>query len=135
MQSTILRWCAATVSLAMMASEAGADAIPSYTATDLGSTSLNGPPGVAFSDTGANGTLTAPSGAVYAFPRTDNLVSNPQSLLAEFPPMTNAPVYSQLTYGDPNNAYSYLAGNVFLNQAGQFAATDLVGVSWHFARS
>ena len=41
-----------------------------------------------------------------------------------------------MTYGNPRFAYSYLeSSGVFLNKAGEFAATDLVGVAGHAASS
>lgn len=128
------RWIelvAALALLSLVASTAGAAPIPSYTVTDLGTGSAR------LSNTGADATLTAPDGrSTYAFPRTDNLVANPQPLLDTFPPFTNAPTYETMTYGNPKNAYSYLdPSNVFLNKAGEFAATDLTGVAGHSAAS
>lgn len=108
---------------------AGAAAIPSYTATDLGVGYAK------FSKaTGEDATMTAPDGrTVYAFPRTDNEVRDPHSLLASFPPFTGAPVNDPRTYGNPAFAIdSFSQANVFLNQSGVFVATEEWGVSGHF---
>jgi hypothetical protein len=126
--------------LAIIASAYGASSVPSYTATDLGPSNTDlGPSNtldVTLASTGANGTFTTQSGQVYAFPRTDNLVANPQSLLDTFPPFTNAPVNQAVNFGGPNFAYSYFdSNNVFLNREGVFAATDLVGIDTHAAGS
>ena len=138
MQRMISRWCAPVLAMAMMAPIANADAITSYTAIDLGpatSRQINQPE-YQLSNTGADGTLTTSTGVVYAFPRTDNSVVNPQALLATFPPLGNAPIHDVYTYGDPKFAYSYLdASSVFLNKQGVFAATDLVGVDGHASGS
>jgi hypothetical protein len=131
MTHTIARGPLAALTLLLLAgSTGGAAAIPSYTITDLGVGAARVSP-----PTGADATLTSPDGGTtYAFPRTDNQVSNPEPLLDSFPPFTNAPVWNTLTYGNPKNAYSYFNNDgVFLNKEGVFAATDLYGVSSHFA--
>ena len=121
-------------SLAMVAPTAGAASIPAYTVTDLGPGSWDTKPQYMLANTGTTGTLTAPSGAAYAFVRTDNLVSNPQTILDALPPLTNAPVHSPATNGNPNYAFSYFSTNgVFLNNQGEFVGTDMVGVDGHSA--
>lgn len=108
---------------------ARAAAIPSYTATDLGVGSAR------FSKaTGEDATITAPDGrTVYAFPRTDNEVRDPHSLLASFPPFTGAPIHDPRTHGNPAFAFDQFSPfNVFLNQSGVFVATEEKGVSGYF---
>ncbi len=127
-----LRSCAVFFTWAVMATTYGASSVPSYTATDLGPVSYyNVGDEVTLSSSGANGTFTTQSGQVYAFPRTDNLVANPQSLLDTFPPFTNAPIGANGTNGDPNSVYSHFSttDGVFLNKTGVFVATDLLGVN------
>jgi hypothetical protein len=138
MRSVILRWCVASIALTMLTSTARADAISSYTVTDLGPAGTGNAttPDYTLSNTGASGTLTTRNGTVYAFPRTDNSVANPQSLLDTLPPLTNAPINDPLTHGNPNFAYSHFDLNgVFLNKEGVFAATDLTGVSGYVSES
>jgi hypothetical protein len=105
--------------------------LPAYTITDLGI----GAPRLS-TDASGNGVAIGPDGQIYAFPRTDNSVPDPSSLLKQLPALTNAPVNDQMTYGNPKYAYSYFSsGGVFLSQNGLFAGTDFLGVDGHSSGS
>ncbi len=113
---------------------ARADGISGYALTDLGPetrTTNTGPVNAyTISNTGAGGTLSIVGGNTYAFQSTNNLVSNPGSLLNSFPPFANAPMTVSQTQGNSNWAYSKLIlPNVFLNQSGLLVATDVSGVN------
>jgi hypothetical protein len=126
----VSRLSAAVALIAAAPLAARADALPSYSVTDLGV-------GTATLSTGTDGqgVVIAPDGrAAYAFPRTFNAVANPQAILQALPPLTNAPVWDPMTYGNPKYAYSYFTtSGAFLNKNGLFVGTDIVGVSGHIA--
>ena len=86
-----LRRCVAFAALSMIGSTAGADAIQSYAVTNLGLASsppYSGELTANFSaPTGDNATVTAQDGTVYAFPRTDNRVTDLSPFLAKLPPL------------------------------------------------
>jgi hypothetical protein len=117
--------------IGIIASTAHADAIPpAYSITDLGAGDAR-----LATDAGGDGILIAPDGrTTYAFPRTENALTNPQAVLQSFPPFTNAPVDNPMTYGNPNNAYSeFSRQGLFLTRDGEFVGTDVYGVSGHVA--
>ena len=124
------RWLPRLAILAILvASAEGANAspLPSYNVIDLGA-------GTASLQTNSNGlsVVIGPDGTVYPFPRTDNRPADVEPILASFPPFTNAPIYASMTYGNPQNAYSYWGGgNDLLNKNGVFVGTDVYGVAGH----
>ena len=134
MLRSILSRFAALMLVTGAASTAGADAIPSYTVTDLGAGNAT-----LSAATGADATVTASDGkTVYAFPRTDNTVANPQSLLNTLPPITSAtPPGLLVTYGNEPTYSQWSTNNnlVFLNQKGELLSTNFLGVDGQSALS
>jgi hypothetical protein len=109
-------------------SMARADAMTGYTLTDLGSPYLNNhtanAAGYAISNTGANGTLSAPNGNTYAFQSTNNLVTNSQAITSTFQPfITPAIPYYYKHFDNSNDT------RAFLNQAGVFVGTAVTGMA------
>jgi PEP-CTERM motif len=116
----------------ILVSLAGRVAVASatYTVTDLGAGTAR-----LASDSVGGGVLITPDGTTsYAFPMTNHALSSSQAqaIIATLPAMTNAPVWSPMTYGDPRNAFSYLtSGNASLNDNGMLVVRDVFGVSGH----
>lgn len=107
---------------------ARADNIPAYTVTDLGTGTAQ-----VSTDADGNGIVVAPDGQrTYTFPNTNNSLANLESVLPLIPPLYNAPIHNPMTYGDPNNAYSYIKDG-FLNENGLFVGRNLFGVGGHVA--
>jgi hypothetical protein len=120
-----LRSCAVLFASAMIAKTCGASSVPSYTATDLGVGTAQ------LSGTGADATLTSPDGkTVYSFPMTNNMVADPQSLIANFPVLldpSKLPPSDGSGPLDPHFRFDNWIGPVFLNTNGFAAATEAYG--------
>jgi hypothetical protein len=118
-----------TLALAFSCGAASAATIPGYTVTDLGAGEAR-----LSADSGGRGIVLASDGTTYDFPVSDQALptSQAQAIIATLPKMTNAPVWSPMTYGNPNFAFSYLApSNVFLNDQGVLVVTNAFGVDGH----
>ncbi|MFO0908470.1 MAG: PEP-CTERM sorting domain-containing protein [Isosphaeraceae bacterium] len=115
------------LALALASGSTSAAASLPYVVTDLGVGEATLAPD--------RGLVLAPDGTIgYAFMHQDHRVTNLDALRPSLPPLTNAPVSSPMTYGNPANAYSEWANTgMFLNSHGVLVATNLTGVLGHTA--
>jgi hypothetical protein len=129
---TVRSLLTAVLLLSLASGSARAATIPAYTVTDLGAGTAQ-----LATDSAGNGVVISPDGLTsYAFPTTDHALSTSQAqaIIATLPPMTNAPVWSPMTYGNPNYAFSnLLPSNVFLNDKGVLLVTNVYGVDGHYS--
>ena len=130
-----------------------ADPISGYTVTNLGSgpitittsngttvpVNLSGPfygyyGGSLTSVTGGVPVVSVSNGqASYSFAFTpDTPLAPNQGAMSGFPLANAAPTYDPVTYGNPINAFSYVAGTSLMNSQGLVAAADTYGTSGHW---
>ena len=131
--SLTIRSLLGSILLASLAgATAGAATLSGYTVTDLGAGDAQ-----LTTNSSGNGVVISPDGTTsYAFPVTNHLLSQSQAqaVIATLPAMTNAPVWSSMTYGNPNYAYSnLLPSNAYLNDNGTLLVTNVYGVDGHIS--
>lgn len=115
--------------LCLLGTAAVAGPLPVYRALDLGIGE-----GQITTDAAGNRVALGPVGGTeYAFPQS-SVAFDAAATGNALPKLTNAPVWSPMTYGNPINAYSFYSEDSFhMNRNGVLVGTNVVGVSGHIA--